>query len=175
VDLLKELAPQVSRVAVLVDAGNPTSPGYLRAIDKGALPLGLPLTPISVADAPEIEHMIGEFAREPNGGLIVVPSSLSTANRSLITALCKHHRLPAVYPYRDFVVAGGLFSYGVDRTDLYRQAAGYADRILRGAKPADLPVQHPTKFELVINLNTAKEIGLNVSPLLLARADEVIE
>ena len=175
VELLKEAAPQVSRLAVLLDAANPTSPGYLRAVEAGALPLGLPLAAISVRDASDIERMIGEFAREPNGGLVVAPSSLSTTHRPHIVALARQHRLLAIYPYRDFVAAGGLLSYGIDRVELYRQAAIYADRILRGAKPADLPVQHPTKFELVVNLKTAKEIGLNVPPLLLTRADDVIE
>jgi putative tryptophan/tyrosine transport system substrate-binding protein len=175
VELLKEAAPQVSRLAVLLDAANPTSPGYLRAVEAGALPLGLPVAAMSVREAPDIERLIGEFAREPNGGLVVAPSSLSTTHRARIVALAKQHRLLAIYPYRDFVAAGGLLSYGIDRVELYRQAAVYADRILRGAKPADLPVQHPTKFELVINITTAKEIGLDLAPLLLARADEVIE
>jgi putative ABC transport system substrate-binding protein len=175
VEFLKEAAPQVSRLAVLLDAANPTSAGYLRAVEAGAVPLGLPVAAMSVREASDIERMIREFAREPNGGLVVAPSSLSTTHRRRIVALAKQHRLLAIYPYRDFVAAGGLLSYGIDRVELYRQAAIYADRILRGAKPADLPVQHPTKFELVINLKTAHEIGLNVPPLLLARADEVIE
>jgi putative tryptophan/tyrosine transport system substrate-binding protein len=175
VELLKEAAPQVSRLALLLDAANPTSPGYLRAVEAGAVPLGLPVAAMSVREAPDIGRMFAEFAREPNGGLVVAPSSLSTTHRPRIVALAKQHRLLAIYPYRDFVAAGGLLSYGIDRVELYRQAAIYADRILRGAKPADLPVQHPTKFELVINLKTAQEIGLTVPPFLLTRADEVIE
>jgi putative ABC transport system substrate-binding protein len=130
---------------------------------------------MSVREATDIERMIGEFAGEPHSGLIVAPSSLSTTHRRQIVAQTKQHRLLAIYPYRDFVEAGGLFSYGIDRVELYRQAALYADRLLRGAKPTDLPVQHPSKFELVINLKTAKEIGLNMPPFLLTRADQVIE
>ena len=136
---------------------------------------GVELSPIDVRDAGEIERAIAAFARAPNGGLIVTASPAAIAHRELIIALAARHRLPAVYPYRFFVTGGGLISYGPDQVDQYRRAAGYVDRILKGEKPADLPVQAPTKYELVINLKTAKALGLEVPPTLLARADEVIE
>jgi putative ABC transport system substrate-binding protein len=137
--------------------------------------LGVELSPIDVRDAGEIERAITAFAREPNGGLIVTGSALATTHRDLIIALAARHRLPAVYASRYMVAAGGLVSYGADLIDQYRQAAGYVDRILKGEKPADLPVQAPTKYELVINLKTAKALGLDIPQTVLARADEVIE
>ena len=137
--------------------------------------LGVELRPINVRDAGEIERAVTAFARSSNGGLIVTGSALSFVHRELIIALAARHQLPAVYPGRRFVPGGGLISYGPDPVDQYRRAAGYVDRILKGEKPADLPVQAPTKYELVINLKTAKALGLDVPPTLLARADEVIE
>ena len=133
------------------------------------------VSPVDVRDAGEIERAVTAFARAANGGLIVTASALATVHRDLIITLAARHRLPAVYPLRFFVTSGGLISYGADTIDQYRRAAGYVDRILKGEKPADLPVQAPTKYELVINLKTAKALGLDVPPTLLARADEVIE
>ena len=132
-------------------------------------------TPAGVRHAAEVERAIDDFAREPNGGLIVLPSQIATNHRDLIISRAAQHRLPAVYPFRVFPVSGGLVSYGIDTVDMFRRAAGYVDRILKGEKPADLPVQAPTKYELAINLKTAKALGLDVPPTLLARADEVIE
>jgi len=146
-----------------------------RTIEAIAPSFGVQLTAAAVRDAAEIEHAIDEFARESNGGLVVLPSSPTLVHRELIIGLAARHRLPAVYSYRQFVMAGGLISYGIDLADQYRQAASYVDRILHGEKPGDLPVQEPTKFELVINLKTAKALGLTVPPTLLAIADEVIE
>jgi putative ABC transport system substrate-binding protein len=131
--------------------------------------------PVNVRDASEIERGVAAFARSGNGGMVVTASALSTSHRELIANLAARHKLPAVYPVRDFVASGGLISYGADFIDQYRRAAGYVDRILKGEKPADLPVQAPTKYELVINLKTAKALGLEVPPTVLARADEVIE
>ena len=137
--------------------------------------LGVEVSPVNVRDAAEIERAVAAFARSANGGLIVTASALAVVHRDLIIALAARHKLPAVYSDRYFVTAGGLISYGPDLIDQYRRAAGYVDRILKGEKPADLPVQAPTKYELVINLKTAKALGLDVPPTLLARADEVIE
>jgi putative ABC transport system substrate-binding protein len=137
--------------------------------------LGLDVSPVNVRDAGQIEHAITTFARSPNSGLVLTSSVVVSRHRDLIIALAARHRLPAVYPVRYFVAAGGLISYGPDFLDQYRLAAGYVDRILRGEKPADLPVQAPTKYELVVNLKTAKALGLKIPPTLLARADEVIE
>jgi putative ABC transport system substrate-binding protein len=175
-ELLKELAPGVNRVAVIRDPLVPAGSGGFAAIQTVAPSFGVELTPIGVHDAGQIERDITAFARAGNGGLITVgpPSSMSF-HRSLIIALAARHRLPAVYPSRFFVNTGGLMSYGVDSIDQYRRAASYVDRILKGEKPADMPVQAPTKYELVINLKTAKALGLTVPPSLLARADEVIE
>jgi putative ABC transport system substrate-binding protein len=174
-ELLKELAPRVTRVAVLREPGNQTGIGLWAAMQGVAPSLGVELRPIGVRDAAEIERGIAAFAREPNGGLIVTTGSLTTSHRDLIATLAARHRLPAVYPYRYFVVAGGLTSYGPNTSERYREAAGYVDRILKGEKPGALPVQAPTKFEMVINLKTAKALGLDIPPTLLARADEVIE
>ena len=173
-ELLKEIATRVTRVAVIRDPSVPAGSGGFAAIQTAAPSFGVELTPIGVRDAGEIERGIAAFARGPNGGLITVgPPSSVVFHRDLIVALTARHRLPAVYPSRIFV--NGLISYGPDAIDQYRRAAGYVDRILKGEKPGDLPVQAPTKYELVINMKTAKALGLEVPPMLLARADEVIE
>jgi ABC-type uncharacterized transport system substrate-binding protein len=175
-ELLKEIAPGVKRVAVIRDPLVPAGSGGLAAIQTVAPSLGVELTPIGVRDAGEIEHAIAAFARGSNGGLILVgPTSSVQRHRDLIVALAARHRLPAVYANRLFVTGGGLISYAPDSFEQYRRAAGYVDRILKGEKPADLPVQAPTKFELVVNLKTAKALGLDVPQTLLARANEVIE
>jgi len=174
-ELLKEVAPHVTRVAVLRDPTIPAGIGQTGAIQSVAPSLGVQVSPVGVRDSGEIERSISAFAREANGGLIVLGAPLAIMQRELISTLAVRHRLPAVYPARLFVAAGGLISYGPDSIDPYRRVAGYVDRILKGEKPADLPVQNPTKFELVINLKTAKALGLEIPPTLLARADEVIE
>jgi putative ABC transport system substrate-binding protein len=174
-ELLKEIAPRMTRAAVLRDPAIASGIGQFGAVQAVAPSLGVELTPVDVRDAPEIERAVTSFARSSNGGLIVTPSPLATRHRDLIITLAARHRLPAVYAWRYYVTDGGLISYGADPIDHYRRAAGYVDRILRGEKPADLPVQAPTKYELVINLKTAKTLGLEVPPTLLARADEVIE
>jgi putative tryptophan/tyrosine transport system substrate-binding protein len=176
--LLKEVAPGVKQVAVIRDPSVPAGSGGFAAIQTAATSSGVELTPIGVRDATEIERGILGFATRtgPDGGLIMVgPGSSVRPHRDLIIALAARHRLPAIYPTRDFAAAGGLISYGADFITQYRQAAGYVDRILRGEKPADLPVQAPTKFELVINLKTAKALGLAIPDKLLTTADEVIE
>jgi putative tryptophan/tyrosine transport system substrate-binding protein len=174
-ELLKEIAPWVTRVAIARDPAITAGIGQWGAIQSVAPSLGVELTPINVREAAEIERAVAAFARDSNGGLIVTGSALTVVHRDLLAALAARHKLPAVYFLRAFVTVGGLISYGPDVIDQYRRAAGYADRILKGEKPADLPVQAPTKYELVINLKTAKALGLNMPPTLLARADEVIE
>ena len=174
-ELLKEIAPGVRQVAVLRDAGLSVGAGQFGAMQSVAPSFGVELRPIDVRDAPEIERAITAFARSANGGLVVTGSALVVTHRETIAALAARHKLPAVYSGRFYVTVGGLLSYGPDFVDQFRQAAGYVDRILKGEKPADLPVQAPTKYELVINLKTAKALGLTVPPTLLARADEVIE
>jgi putative ABC transport system substrate-binding protein len=174
-ELLKQIAPRVTRVAVVRDLTLASGSGQLGAIQAAAPSFGVELTPIGVRDASEIERAISAFARGSNGGMIVTSSALATFHRDLILALASRHRLPAVYALSAFVAAGGLISYGIDFTDAWRLAAGYVDRVLRGEKPADLPVQTPTKYELTINLKTAKALGLTVPSSLLATADEVIE
>jgi putative tryptophan/tyrosine transport system substrate-binding protein len=174
-ELLKEIAPPMTRAAVLRDAAIPAGTGQFGAIQSVAPSVGVEVSPINIRDAGEIERAVAAFARSANGGLIVTGSALAQLHRNLIITLAARHKLPAVYFERFFVSGGGLISYGPDLVDQYRRAAGYVDRILRGEKPADLPVQHPTKYELVINLKTAKALGLDVPPSLLARADEVIE
>jgi putative ABC transport system substrate-binding protein len=173
-ELLKEMAPRVTRVAVIRNPANPSGIGQFAAIQTVAPSLGVELRPVDVRSARDIEHAVATFARSPNDGLIVTTAG-ATAHRDLIIALAARHRLPAVYPYRHHVAAGGLISYGPEPIDDYRSAAGYVDRILKGDKPADLPVQLPTNIKLMINLKTAKALGLEVPPTLLARADEVIE
>ena len=174
-ELLKQIAPAVTRVAVLRDSAIGSGTSQFAVIQAVAPSLGVEAIPVNVYDASEIERSVGAFARSSNGGLIVTAGGLTQAHRDLISALAARHRLPAVYPYRYFVAAGGLISYGPDVIDQYRRAAGYVDRILKGEKPADLPVQAPTKYETVINLKTAKALGLAVPASVLARADEVIE
>jgi ABC-type uncharacterized transport system substrate-binding protein len=173
-ELLKQIAPSATRAAVFRDPANPSGIGQFAVIQAIAPQLGMEVLPVNVRDAAEIERAITSFARVANGGLIVTGGQAS-AHRELIFKLAARHRLPAVYPYRFWVTSGGLISYGPDLVGLFRQAAGYVDRVLKGAKPADLPVQAPTRYELVINLRTAKELGHNIPPTLLARADEVIE
>src|SRR6516225_4983307 len=174
-ELLKQIAPYVTRVAVLRDPTAGASMGQLGAIQGVVSALRLEASPIDLRDVGEIERAIADFARSPNGGLVVLPSGLSFIHRELVIRLAGRHRLPAVYPFRFYVEDGGLICYGPDAIDQLRRAAGYVDRILRGEKPADLPVQVPAKYELVINLKTAKALGLEVPATLLARADEVIE
>jgi putative ABC transport system substrate-binding protein len=174
-ELLKEVAPQMTRVAVLRDPTIAGGPGQLGAIQAMAPSIGVELRPIDVADPGEIERAITTFAQRSDGGLVVTGSASAVMHRDLIIKLANQHRLPAVYYEQSFVAAGGLISYGPDFLDQCRHAAGYIDRILKGAKPADLPVQAPTKYQLVINMKTAKALGLNVPDTLLARADEVIE
>jgi putative ABC transport system substrate-binding protein len=174
-ELLKEIAPRVTRVAVLRDPALASGGGQLGAIQSAAPSFGVELSPVGVRDAGEIERTVTAFARGPNGGLIVTGSTLATVHRDLIVMLAARHKLPTVYPQRYYVTGGGLVSYGADLVDPYRRGANYVDRILKGDKPADLPVQAPTKYELVINLKTAKALGLEIPQTLLARADEVIE
>ena len=174
-ELLKEIAPRVTRAAVLRDPAIAAGPGQFGAIQAVAPSLGVELRPVNVRDADEIERSIAAFAQGSNGGLIVTGSPAAAARRDLIVALAARHRLPAVYNARLFVEIGGLVCYGPTFLDQFRRAAGYVDRILKGEKPADLPVQAPTKYELVINLKTAKALGIDIPATVLARADEVIE
>jgi len=173
--LLKECAPAISRIAVIFDPANPSWAGYLRPIEAAAPSFGVQLTPAGVRDAAEIKQRVAAFAREPNGAAVVFPGPVTIQYRESIIAAAADRRLPAIYPYRYFAVDGGLMSYGAPLLDLYRGAASYVDRILKGAKVAELPVQQPTKYELVINLKTAKVLGLTVPSTLLAHADAVIE
>src|SRR5262245_11161054 len=174
-ELLKEIDPHVTRAAVLRDPRNPASPGLFAAMRGVAPSLRVELSPIDVRDAAEIERAVADFASRSNGGMIVTQTGLTIRHRDLISTLAARHRLSAVYPVRYFVTSGGLISYGPDPIDQARRAAGYVDRILKGEKPSELPVQSPTKYDLVINLKTARALGLEVPPSLLARADEVIE
>jgi putative ABC transport system substrate-binding protein len=174
-ELLKEIVPSMARAAVLRDPTIPQGIGQFGAIQAVAPSLGVELRPIDVHDAPEIERAVTTFAQSANGGLIVTGSALTAVHRDLIITLARENKLPAVYWERFFVTGGGLISYGPDSIDPHRHAADYVDRILKGAKPADLPVQAPVKYELVINLKSAKALGLDMPPTLLARADEVIE
>jgi putative ABC transport system substrate-binding protein len=175
VELLKQIAPGVARAAVIRDASSPTGMASFGVIQAMAPSIKVEVTPVNVADAGEIERVVTAFAHSPNGGLIVPPGGPAFVNRDLIITLAARHKLPAVYFERSFVTAGGLVSYGPDFSALYRKAAGYVDRILKGEKPADLPVQAPTKYETVINLKTAKALGLTVPQAWLAATDEVIE
>jgi putative ABC transport system substrate-binding protein len=174
-ELLKQIAPNVTRVAVLRDASSPTGTAQFGAIQWVAPSLRVEVAPVNMRDGGEIERFLAAFARAPNGGLIVTPSGSAYNYRDLIITLAARQKLPAVYYEHAFAASGGLMSYGPDFAALYRKAAGYVDRILKGEKPADLPVQAPTKYETVINLKTAKALGLDVPTTLLARADEVIE
>jgi putative ABC transport system substrate-binding protein len=174
-EVLKEIAPGVSRVGVLRQQGNSTGIGMWAAMQVAAPSLKLELKPIGVLDEGEIERGIAAFGREADGGLVITVGGVTIRHRGLISALANRYRLPAINPIRYFVTAGGLASYGPDLLDQYRRAAGYVDRILKGTQPADLPVETPTKYQLVINSKVAKALGLIVPPTLLARADEVIE
>jgi putative ABC transport system substrate-binding protein len=174
-ELLKEIAPAVARVLVMLNPENPTSRVALRTIEALAPSFGMQIIAAEVHDASEIERAFAAFARGSNGALIVMPDAVTVNHRERIAALAVVHRIPAIYPFRFFVAAGGLMSYGTDPTDSYRRAAGYVDRILKGDKPDTLPVQLPTRFELVVNLKAAKAIGLTISETFLVRADEVIE
>jgi ABC-type uncharacterized transport system substrate-binding protein len=174
-ELLKEIAPRVTRAAVIRDAAIASGTGQWGALQSVAPSFGIELSPVNMLDAGEIERAIAAFARSPNGGMILTGSALAVFHRDLIVTLAARHKLPAVYYERLFVAGGGLISYGPNSIDPHRRAAGYVDRILRGEKAADLPVQAPTKYELAINLKTARALGLDVPPTLLARADEVIE
>jgi putative ABC transport system substrate-binding protein len=174
-ELLEQIAPGVTRVAILRNPAIPTGPAQFGVIQAVAASLRVEVNPANVSDAGEIERAVAAFARSPNDGLIVTPSALAEVHRELIITLAARHRLPTVYPFRLFVTGGGLISYGPDYVDPYRRAAGYVDRILKGAKPADLPVQAPIKYETVLNLKTAKALGLEILPTVLVLADEVIE
>ncbi len=174
-ELVKEIAPRLTRAAALRDPSVPHGLGQLGAVQAVAPSFGVELSPVDARDAREIERAVTAFARQANSGLIVLASGSAVVHRDLIITLAARHKLPAVYFARYFVTGGGLISYGPDTIDPHRRAAGYVDRILRGEKPADLPVQAPTKYELAINLKTAKALGIEVPPMLLARADEVIE
>ena len=174
-ELLKQLSPAVTRAAVLRDPTIASGIGQFAAVQAVAPSLGVDLSAVDVRDAGEIERAITAFARSSNAGLIVTANALATRHRELIITLAAQHRLPAVYPYRRFVDDGGLVSYGPDFVDQYRQAAGYIDRVLKGEKPAEMPVQAPIKYGIVINLKTIKALGLTVPPAVLARADEAIE
>ncbi len=175
VELLKQIAPRLTRAAVLQQAGLPGTLGQVGAIQSAGPALGLEIKSLNVRDAASIEAGVTSFVQAPNGGMIVVAGALPQRHRDLIVGLAARGKLPTIYFERSFVTAGGLASYGANETDQYRRAAGYVDRILRGEKPADLPVQAPTKYELVVNLKTAKTLGLAISPALLATADVVIE
>jgi putative ABC transport system substrate-binding protein len=174
-ELLKEIAPRVTRAAVLRNPAVSAGIGQFAVIQSVASSVGVEVSPIDDRDAREIERAVTSFARSPDGGLVVTVSPGATVHRELIVALAARFRLPTVYYRRLFAASGGLVSYGYDILDAYRRAAGYVDRILKGAKPADLPVQAPTKYRLILNLKTAKALGLEVPPTLLARADEVVE
>jgi putative ABC transport system substrate-binding protein len=174
-ELLKQIAPDVTRVAVLRDTSIASGIGQFGAISSAAPSFGLEAIPINVNDAAEIERDIAAFARSANGGMIVTANPKASRHRELIAALAVRHRLPTVYASRFLVTAGGLISYGPDILDQYRRSAGYIDRVLQGEKPADLPVQAPNKFELVINLKAAKALGITLPATLLARAEEIIE
>jgi putative tryptophan/tyrosine transport system substrate-binding protein len=174
-ELLKDTVPGTRRVAVIFHPDNPSQAQYVRAIEASAQSFGVQLTLAGVRNAAEVERAIDAFAQQPNGALIVLPSGPTIDHRDLIISMARRHRLPAVYAYRIFTMAGGFISYGIDLAETYRQAASYVDRILKGAKPGDLPVQLPTKFELVVNLKTAKALGLTIPEPFLQHADEVIE
>jgi putative ABC transport system substrate-binding protein len=174
-ELLKQIAPQVIRVVIIYDPTNPETKEYLPVIEAAGRSFGVQSSISAVRDIAEIERVIEEFAREPNGGLIPLPSPLMAVHRDLIISLARRHRLPNVFALRYYPMAGGLASYGTDNIELYRRAASYVDRVLKGEKPGDLPIQQASKFELVINLKTARELGLDPPISLLARTDEVIE
>jgi putative ABC transport system substrate-binding protein len=175
VELLKELAPQTKRVALMYDPQNPATAGYRSAIEGGVHPFQVEMSEHPVRNRAEIERAIEAIGAQPNAGLVVLPGPAPSVQRKLVVALTQKYRLPAVYAFRYWVVAGGLASYGIDNIELYRQAARYLDRVLKGEKPGELPIQNATKFELIINLKSAKALGINLPNSLLARTDEVIE
>jgi len=174
-ELLKQLAPQTEHVAVIYDAQNPATAGYRSVMKAAVQPFGVQLSEYAVSSVGEIERAISHIAANPASGFIVLPGPAPANNRDLVISLARRHRLPAVYPFRYWATAGGLAFYGINNIELYREAAAYVDRILKGERPGDLPVQNATKFELVINLKTAKALGLDPPTSLLARTDEVIE
>jgi putative ABC transport system substrate-binding protein len=175
-ETLKQVAPHVTRVALLFNpATAPFADVFWRPIETAARSFAIAPVSVGARNTDELEQLVEAFAREPNGGLMVVPEVSTVNHRGLIVALAARHRLPAVFPYRSFAASGGLLSYGVDVVDVFRRAASYVDRILKGTAPGELPIQPPAKYELVINLKTAKTLGLDIPPMLLARADEVIE
>jgi putative ABC transport system substrate-binding protein len=175
IELLKQIAPRVTRVAAMYDPDNPSWRANFPEIKATALQLAMDPISAAIRNAADIEQAVDALAQQPNGCLLVLPDNTTSVHRKLIVSLADREHLPAIYPFRFFVIAGGLMSYGIDEIDMFRRAASYIDRILKGAKPADLPIQAPTKFELTINLKTAKALGLAVSSSLLATADEVIE
>jgi putative ABC transport system substrate-binding protein len=174
-ETIKEIAPIITRAAILLHPETAAHAAFLSAAKAASETMRVAVSPLPVHDAAEIERAVSDFAREPNGGVIALPHIVTAEHRDLIAQLALRYRLPSVGAFKFMAKSGGLISYGIDVVDLYRRAAGYVDRILKGERPADLPVQAPTKFELVINLKTAKALGLAVPPSLLARADEVIE
>jgi putative ABC transport system substrate-binding protein len=174
-DLLRQVVPGLARVAVMQDAVNPATELLVRAVEVVSLSVGMQVTPFGVRDAADIERFVAAFAQEPKSGLIVLPGFVTQGNRETIVALAARHSLPVLYPYRSFITAGGLMSYGTELVELYRQAATYVARLLKGEKVADLPVQAPTKLELVVNLKAAKALGLTINESFLLTADEVIE
>ena len=175
VELLKEVNPHLARVLVLLNPGNYTSRGLLRSVQTAGPAAGVQVVVARVTVASEIAPAIGEFARQPNGGIIIAPDSLTAVNMGQIVALSNQNRLTSIFAFRSFPAMGGLLSYGTSIADIFRGAANYSDRIIKGEKPVDLPVQNPTKYQLVINLKTAKAIGVEPSAMFLGRADEVIE
>jgi len=174
-ELLREMAPSMTRALVLINERNPSNPRFLQFIEATAPTISVSIERAKIHDLETIQKAITSFAAEPNGGIIVPPDNTSTTNRASIVSLAAQHKLPAIYVFRAFVSAGGLMSYGIDVADIFRKAAQYVDRILRGASPGDLPIQAPTKFEFVVNLKVARTLGLNPPPSLIALADEVIE
>jgi putative ABC transport system substrate-binding protein len=174
-ELIKELDPRIARVLVVMNSKDPSNLERTRAIEDGGSSLKIAVSQTDLSIVPDIEHVIDDFASSPAGGLIVLPSTLTITKTETIVMAAARNRLPAIYPFRSWAAAGGLIAYGADQIDQFRRAASYADRILRGESPADLPVQAATKFDLIINLKTAKALGLTIPPTLLARADEVIE
>jgi putative ABC transport system substrate-binding protein len=174
-ELLKQAAPRMARGGVLFQPANPATSGYLRVMESAARSLAQLLVPLPIPERAEIARADAQFVQGGRGGLVLLPGPVGSVNRALIVALSEHHRLPAIFAFRYHAVSGGLMSYGIDNLELYRRAAWYVDRILKGAKPGELPVEHASKFQFVINLRTAKALGLNIPLAMLTSADEVIE